>query len=163
MSIWSSLMSALAVYNSMGSLGALGDISFHVSSWNDIHTIEDLQRNAKNRTVTHAIIGKKPFTEYLGPDLQTISFKIKLNAQWGVNPVLEVEKLVGYCEEGTVLTFTLGGKKFGKNKWMITSVGEAVKYYDNRGAILSSEVDISLQEYVEPKLSQTIEREGDWA
>jgi phage protein U len=149
MSIWDSLQSALrSTVAGAGGLGTLGDISFRVSAWDDIHTFDDLTRSAKSRTASHEIIGQKPLTEYLGPDLQTLSLKIKLHAQRGVHPRDEVEKLIEYCESGQVLTFTVGGKKMGKNKWLIESVGEAVKYYDNKGNILASEVDLTLKEYV---------------
>ena len=152
MSIWDSLQSALrtAIAKS-GGLGTLGDISFRVSAWNDVHTFDDLTRSAKNRTAGHEIIGQKPFTEYLGPDLQTLSLKIKLHAQRGVNPREEVEQLIEYCESGKVLTFTVGGQKMGKNKWLVESVSEAIKYYDNHGNILATEVDLTLKEYVVTK------------
>ena len=149
MSIWDSLQSALRSSTARaGGLGTLGDISFRVSAWDDVHPFDDLTRSAKNRTASHEIIGQKPFTEYLGPDLQTLNVKIKLHAQRGVNPREEVEQLIEYCESGKVLTFTVGGQKMGKNKWLIESVGEAVKYYDNQGNILASEVDLALKEYV---------------
>lgn len=154
MSIWNSLLSGLNGFSSYGELGALGDISFSVSSWNRIHTFEDFSRSAKSRTAAHGIVGQKPLTEYIGADLQTISLRIKLHAARGVNPLKEAEKIIAYCEEGTVLTFTVGGKRIGKHRWLIESVTEAVKFYDSGGAILFSELDVSLKEYVLPQLPQ---------
>ena len=152
MGIWDSLMSAMAANNAAQiSLGALGDISFRVSAYNDIYTFDDLSISASSRTAQHDIIGEKALTEYLGPGLQEISMKIKMHAQWGVNPTAEVDKLIDYCESGTVLTFALGDKKVGKNKWLVTGLSEAVKHYDNAGNVLSAEVSVNLKEYVPPK------------
>lgn len=151
MGIWDSLMSDVSASGAMQGLGTLGDITFRVSAYNDIYTFDDFSLNASSRTAQHDIIGEKALTEYLGPGLQEVSMKIKLCAQWGVNPVNEAEKLIDYCESGTILTFTAGGRKVGKNKWLITSVGETVKYYDNAGNILSAELAISMKEYVPPK------------
>lgn len=154
MGIWESLSSALmsSVNNgTQGNLGALGDIAFRVSAYNDIYTFDELSVNASSRTAEHEIIGEKALTEYLGPGLQEISMKIKMCAQWGVNPINEVSKLIEYCESGKVHSFSVGGNKMGKNKWLIKSVAENVKNYDNAGNILSAEVSISLKEYVPPK------------
>ena len=152
MGIWDSLLSAVSsAVAKQSNLGTLGEISFRVSAWNDIYTFGELTRGSKNRTASHEIIGKKPLTEYIGPDLQTLSFKIKLHAALGVKPQEEVERLIEYCESGKVLTFTVGGQKMGKNKWLVESVKEAVKYYDNHGNILASEVDLTLKEYVVSK------------
>ena len=106
---------------------------------------------ASSRTSTHEIIGEKALTEYLGPGLQEISFTIKLNAQWGVNPLTEIERLIDYCESGTVLTFTMGNKRVGNYRWLIDSVDTTAKYYDFQGNILSAEASIKLKEYVPPK------------
>ncbi len=153
MGIWDSLLSGTSKAAAASSkLGTLGDISFRVSGYNDIFTYENYSRNASARTASHEIIGEKSVTEYLGPGLQEISFNIKLNAQWGVNPLTEIERLIDYCESGTVLTFTMGGKRVGKHKWLIESVDSSAKYYDSTGNILSAEASVKLKEYVPPAL-----------
>ncbi len=153
MGIWDSLLTSLSRLNAATSnLGTLGDISFHVSSSNDIYTYDNFSRSASSRTTSHDIIGEKSLTEYLGPGLQTISFTLKLNAQWGVNPLTEIERLIDYCESGTVLMFTMGNKRVGENRWLIESVDTTAKYYDFQGNILSAEASVKLKEYVPPKV-----------
>ena len=153
MGIWDSLLSSTAKAAAASSrLGTLGDISFRVSGYNDIFTYDNYSRNAEVRMASHEIIGEKAVTEYLGPGLQGISFTIKLNAQWGVNPLTEIERLIDYCESGTVLTFTMGGKRVGRYKWLIESVESSAKYYDNMGNILSADAAVKLKEYVPPAL-----------
>ncbi len=152
MGIWDSLLTGLSRLQAATSdLGTLGDISFRVSSSSDIFTYDNFSRSASSRTSTHEIIGEKALTEYLGPGLQEISFTIKLNAQWGVNPLTEIERLIDYCESGTVLTFTMGNKRVGNYRWLIDSVDTTAKYYDFQGNILSAEASIKLKEYVPPK------------
>lgn len=151
MGIWDSLISSQSTGGEMQGLGTLGDISFRVSAYDYIYTFDDLSMKAGCRTAQHELIGDKALTEYLGPELQEISMKIKLCAQWGVNPLEEIERLTDYSESGTVLTFTLGGKKVGKNRWLITSIDEAIKNYDVDGSILSADVSITMKEYVVPK------------
>ncbi len=151
MGIWDSLLSSVGkAVAATSKLGTLGDISFRVSGYNDIFTYDNYSRNASVRTANHEIIGEKSITEYLGPGLQEISFNIKLNAQWGVNPLKEIERLIDYCESGTVLTFTMGGKRVGRYKWLIESVDSNAKYYDNTGNILSADASVKLKEYVPP-------------
>lgn len=131
-----------------GSIGALGDIAFEVSAYNNIFTIDGYKRSVKAKLAAHEVIGQKPLTEFCGPELQSVSFGIKLHASWGVNPKKEMQRLTEYCETGEVLTFVLGGVPVGDNKWIIESVGESVDYFDAGGLILYSTADVTLTEYV---------------
>lgn len=152
MGIWDSLLTAVGRAYAAGSdIGTLGDISFHVSGYGDIYTYDNYSRSASSRTAGHEVIGGKALTEYLGPGLQEIGFTIKLNAQWGVNPLSEIERLIDYCESGTVLTFTMGNKRVGENRWIIESVESTAKAYDFEGNILSAEAGVKLKEYIPPK------------
>ena len=91
MSIWESLLSAFTSGGAgYSNIGTLGGISFHVSAWNDVYTFDEFSRSAKTRTASHEVIGQKPLTEYLGPDLQTLTLKIKLHASRGVKPRNEI-------------------------------------------------------------------------
>lgn len=144
----SSFLSA-AVSGGDGSIGSLGDIVFHVSSPKDILTIDNYGRDIKARLASHEIIGSKPLTEFLGADVQVLSFNIKLSAYRGVNPREELERLVQYAETGEVLTLVLGGRAIGEHKWLLESVKESVDYFDFDGTILASTASITLREYVE--------------
>lgn len=152
-SFWQALASrALAVgveKSTGGSIGALGEIAFEVSAYNDIFTLDSYKRSAKAKLATHEIIGEKPLTEFCGPELQEVSFSIKLHAAWGVNPKKEIARLIEYCENGAVLSFVLGGEPVGDNKWIIESVSESVDYFDHGGVIIYSTAEVSLREYVE--------------
>ena len=148
MSIWSSLTSYFSGSDlfSMASIGSLGDTVF-VASDRTVRTINDFKREAKARLSSHPIIGSKPLIEFLGPDLQTVSFTMKFTTMCGVNPKTEYEKLLKHCEAGDVLQLILNGQPVGENKWIITEVSEAVNYFDGHGKIISATATISLQEY----------------
>ena len=136
---------------SSGDIGTLGDITFKVSSYKDILTISTYQRDAKARTSTHEIIGQRPILEFLGPDLQTISFSIQLRAWCGANPKQALNTLRRYCETGEVLQFSMGGSPVGENKWLIESISGTANYFDGSGNIVSADASVSLKEYVENK------------
>ncbi|WP_196601761.1 phage tail protein [Pectinatus frisingensis] len=150
MGIWDNLISIVSIAEKIsGNIGTLGDLVFEVSSYDKIYTIDNYKRNSKSRTASHEVIGQKPILEFLGPDTDTISFTMRFNAFYGVNPTTETEKLRDYCSSGEVLQFTLGGNKVGNNKWIIDSVGETVNSFNGRGKVIVSTVDVSLKEYPE--------------
>lgn len=132
----------------MAEVGSLGAVVFSVSEAL-VRTFADYSRKASARTATHDIIAGKPILEFLGPGAETISFKIKLSAFRGVNPKDETDKLRLMCQEGEAVRFILAGSPVSDNKWLIESVDEAGNFYDARGNLISSDVSISLKEYVE--------------
>ena len=142
------VLSSLTGINFLGSvIGSLGGVVFKVSSPKNVMTLDGFSRSAKARLATHTVIAEKPLTEFLGADIQTLSFSIKLNAYRGVNPRKEMNKLIEYCEQGRVCTFVLGGRPVGGGKWLIESVKEGVDLFDFDGSVLSSTADLSLREY----------------
>lgn len=128
-------------------VGFLGGTPF-VTSKNYIYTFDDYSRNSSARYAKHDLIGQKPVLEYLGPDTEEISFKIKLRSDHGLSPRVELEKLRKYRNQGRVLPLIIGGRVIGKWNWVIESVSEAVNYWSRTGQILSCDVDIKLKEYV---------------
>lgn len=131
-----------------GSIGTLGDLVFEAST-STIRTFDDYKRNTKARIATHELIGRKPILEFLGPDVEEITFNMKFYVFFGVNPTEEVQKLRKSCSNGEVMNFILNNQPVGENKWLIESVGEAVTAWDNMGNIIRSSVDVTLKEYVD--------------
>ncbi|MDT8901824.1 phage tail protein [Anaeroselena agilis] len=115
-----------------------------------ILTFHDFQRDGAGRWATHEIIGqdRKPVLEFIGPDLETISFSILLSKTLGVEPIDELKKLRQLRDNGVVCTFTLGGNLVTTNQWVVTKVSESHASYTNKGALLAARVYISLTEYV---------------
>ena len=98
---------------------------------------------------THDIIGGKSRVEFIAPPVETIEFTIKLSKGLGLNPLRELEDLRAMRDTGAVFNLFIGGRPVSEHKWIIASLGETVKYFDRKGEILSVDVSISLQEYVE--------------
>ena len=129
-------------------IGSFGPIIFIVSSLR-VLTFNDFSRSASKRTAGHEVIKGKPRTEYLGPDLQTVSFKCTLDATYGVRPRAMIEALVQMAEQGFAFPLVIGGKPIGLHNWSLDSVTANDEYMYNFGELMRAEVTLSLTEYVE--------------
>lgn len=128
-------------------IGCLGPVVFTVSS-SEVRTFSDWKREAKGRYATHNVMGGRPVLEFLGTDLQTITFTMRLSVFLGVNPANEAAKLRQLCEDGTSMPLVIGNEPVGENNWIIESIGEETQEWDNNGNILISTLQVTLKEYV---------------
>jgi len=134
-------------------LGAIGSkeiddvIIFEVSD-ERILTIDEFVRTNTVRFAKNDVLLKKPVSQYVGPDLDTIEFKIILKAQYGVNPKAEMDKLTYLHRDGTTVSIIIGKMAFGMYRWRIADLGMPFDVIDNNGVCLSSTLTISFEEYV---------------
>lgn len=128
-------------------IGALGDILFKVSI-QDVHTFQDFTRSSSGRWAHHEVHMQKPKSEFLGPDLDTITFKMQFEASLGRNPRLDMERLMKLTRNGKSFPLVIGGVAMGYYRWTVESVEQAYKNVDNRGRVLSGEATVTLKEYV---------------
>lgn len=126
-------------------IGALGEITFECSR-EVFRTIKDYQRNSKARYAEHKLVMKNPALEYLGADVQEISFKMIFSASLGVNPAEESARLRKMCTEGQASPLVLGSELVGE-LWIVESVQESAQAFDGSGNIILSEVNVHLKEY----------------
>lgn len=129
--------------------GSFGDIEFECSS-KVVRTFDDYRRKTAARFAEHKLIGRKPLLEFLGEDLNEISFKIKLVRSLGVDPKEEADKLRELCLTGSAEFLTIGEDVIGQ--FVLESIDEDVEYWE-RGEILISELKVRLKEYVDDDLS----------
>ncbi|MBP1924587.1 phage protein U [Sedimentibacter acidaminivorans] len=129
-------------------IGFYGDIVFETSD-KRILNFNNFKRNISSRWATHEVIGKKPASEFLGANLDTISFTIHLSGQYGIKPQEEMDRWLIKCRAGTVETLVIGNKALGMDKWKVLSVSQMWNTILNKGEVFSSDVDIELEEYVE--------------
>lgn len=129
-------------------IGFYGDIVFETND-KRILTFKGFQRNASSRWVTHDVIGRKPSSEFIGPNLDTISFTIDLNGNFGVKPQEEMDRWLVKCRDGTVDTLVIGKKPLGVDRWSVKSVSQMWNVVLNKGEIFSASIDIELEEYLE--------------
>jgi phage protein U len=128
-------------------IGSLGDIVFEVSN-QKVRTFNDFSRSASARWADHEIIGRKPLSEFIGPDLDEIKFRMRFDVALGLNPRNELDRLLIKCRTGKPETLVIGGKPLGMFKWTVRQVGQSWKTFDGAGRLLVAEVDVTLKEYM---------------
>ncbi len=128
----------------MAKIGNWGSYLKFQTDDSKVLTFDGFNRKASARVSKHNIISGKPVLEYLGPDLQSITFRIELNAMLGVRPRKEEEKLLKRI--GYVAPLVIGGKKIC-SRAMLTGVGSAYDIVLMKGEVLSISLDITLTEY----------------
>jgi len=128
-------------------IGLLGDIRFRVSD-KRVLTIRNLKREISASWNTMDRIGLKPLTEYTGPNLQTISFEMTLDASLGAKPRVMLRTLERMAEGQEAYELVLGRRLIGKNKWVITKCSAAYDVILRGGEIYKATVNLNLQEYV---------------
>ncbi|MEK3976051.1 phage tail protein [Psychrobacillus sp. FSL K6-1267] len=131
----------------MAKIGSLGGIVFEVSSKKN-YTFKDFSRSGSARWNEHEIIASKPISEFLGADLEEITFTIILKAEFGVNPLKQLEIMRKIRDTGKTAPFVLGGKPLSINHWSIRQISETHKTVDNKGNVLNVEATLTLKEYV---------------
>lgn len=130
----------------MAKIGTFGGISFVVSS-NKVSTFDDLKWDTSAAYATHDRHLQPDLLEFLGPDPEQITFKMKFSVFLGVNPLKAVNDLRRMVREGTVERLVIGGRVYGDYKWAITKVSSAMKTFDNKGNCWAAEVTVTLKEY----------------
>ena len=127
-------------------IGYFDDLIFETSD-KKVLTIADMTRNAEAVYEDHASIGQKPQSEFLRPDLDTVSFTIHLHTKLGVDPKTEADKWLDYCRRGVVGTLCVG-VPIGVDKWTIRSVSQQWNRVLNNGKLISCSVNVTLKEYI---------------
>lgn len=130
----------------MGLIGSFGDVIFEVSS-ERMRTFHDFSRSASARWATHEIMRYKPALEFLGPDLDTISFQMRFETAFGVDPKLEMDKLLRMCRSGQAEQLIIGGSVMGYHQWVCDSIRQNWQKVDGRGRIIVGVVEVTLIEY----------------
>lgn len=129
-------------------IGYFGKIKF-ITNDKRILTFTDFKRDSSARFEKHGVIGRKPLKEFLGPELDTITFTIQLSAAHGVNPRVEAEKWLRINRAGLAYPLVIGTRALGLDKWTVENVSQAWGVVLNQGELYSCNVDITLEEYIE--------------
>ena len=128
-------------------IGLLGSLRFRVND-NKVFTFSNMKREVSASWNTMERIGQKPISEFGGPNLQTISLDITLDASLGVRPRQLLEVLERMTESGQASELVIGRKMVGKNKWVITKCSQAWDVILRGGELYRANVSLSLQEYL---------------
>ena len=147
MGLLSALRGKLSAFGLSMPIGSLGEIIFEVSG-SKVRTFKDMKRSTKGRYASHVVIGGKPILEFVGPDGEELSFTMQFSIAWGVHPQEETQKIREICEKGEANYFVLCNTTIGENLWVVDSVSETVDIVDNNGRIITSQIDVTLKEYI---------------
>lgn len=128
-------------------IGSFGDIVFEVSA-EKIRTFDNFVRSSAGRWSEHEVINQKPPSEFIGPGLDSISFSMRFDVQYGMNPRVEMEKLLIMERSGQAEILIIGGKGLGIDKWVITNLKQNWQTVDNQGNVLVGVAEVTLKEYV---------------
>lgn len=127
-------------------VGFMADIPFIVSS-RFIRTFDDYGRGSAGRWAQHDIIGDKPVLEFIGSDVEKISFSMQLRADQGISPARELKKLRKLRDSGKQFPLVIGGNMISDNMWVLDSIDESVSFWGKAGSMLSVKVNVTLREY----------------
>ncbi len=128
-------------------IGALGDILFKVS-YKNINTFQDLVRSSSGRWAYHEVHMQKPRSEFLGPNLDTITFLMQFESSLGRNPRYDMEKLMKLTRTGEALPLVIGGDALGYYRWTVEATEQTYKQVDKNGKVISGAITVTLKEYV---------------
>ena len=132
----------------MAKIGNFGKLIVFETSDSRILNFNNFQRTVSASWQSHERIGKKPLSEFAGPELQEITFSVTLNAQYGIQPRKVLENLEKAVETGQVELLIIGAAKIGKNRWKIVKMSEAWETILNRGELLKATVNLTVEEYL---------------
>lgn len=128
-------------------IGVWGDVVFTVSL-DEVKTFDNLKRTESARWSKHDIHGQKQKSELIGLDVGDITFNMHFSAFHGVNPRVEMDKLLWQVRRGEAHTLIIGVKRIGMNKWYIPNISENWNYVDNRGNLLTASLNVTMEEYL---------------
>ena len=86
-------------------IGYMGDVTFVVSSHYMI-TPSEFQRSGESRWSEHDLILRKPVSQFKGPGLEKVTFKIQLRADHNITPSSQLKKLRQMRDTGAVFSET---------------------------------------------------------
>lgn len=131
----------------MAVVGCLGDIVFSVSS-NQVRTFNNMKWESSTQYAQHNRHLQDVLLEYTGTNPDTISFSMFFSKFCGVDPILEITKIIDAERKGEIMRLVIGNKTYGKYKWVITKSSKALNYFDGHGNLQGASIDVSLTAYV---------------
>ena len=127
-------------------IGYMGDIVFTVSE-DYMLTMTGDEQEGSGRWAEHALLMRKPVSQFGGPGLEKLSFSVILSAAHGVNPATQLEKFRRMRDTGAVFPLVIGGKPVSQGYWRLDSVKRTGSYYLADGQLMQCTAQLSLTEY----------------
>ncbi|CAI1645505.1 phage tail protein [Serratia quinivorans] len=139
-------------------VGTYGHIVF-LTSTQYIRTFSNFKRSSGERYAKHDVMGAKPVNEHIGPELDQISFSMRLDASLGLLPLLSLSALRTIRGAAEVNPLIIGTSYLGN--YLITNISEEWRYFGATGTPRVIIVEINLIEDSQGSLRETIVKFGD--
>lgn len=130
----------------MATIGTFAGVTFSVSD-ETVKTFNNMKWQVSGKYAEHDRHLKRDLLEFLGPELETISFEMRLSVFLGVTPLTEIIKLRSIIQTGKTDRLVIGGKVYGSYKWAMTEMSVNLERFDNKGNLLVAMVDVTMKEY----------------
>ena len=130
----------------MAVIGALGEIIFSVSS-KEVKTFDNAKWSSSARYGEHDRHLNDTLLEFTGNDPDDFSFTMMFSAFLGVDPMVEIDKLLTVKRNGIAMRLVIGTKGYGKYRWVITKTKFELERFDNRGNLLEAGIAVTLKAY----------------
>lgn len=128
-------------------IGTLGDIVFEVSD-KRILTVDKIKRSASGKWNEHTVMGRKSKSEFVSPEIQQTSFEITLDAQLGVRPREQADKLIRMAQNGVVVPCIIGSKPISTSLMQrVMSVSDTWDDVLSGGELVLTKLSITLKDY----------------
>ena len=126
-------------------VGSLGKVVFEVSSAR-VLTPASIALSCDARYEDHEVQGSSPRSEFLAPNLGSVTLAMTLRRDLGVDPVAEAQSLEAMLRRGEVVPLVLAGKYLGK--WTIRKVDQSWRQMLQGGeGPLAMTLSVELKEY----------------
>ncbi len=130
----------------MAQIGSFGDLTFKVSD-KFVHTFDGMNWNFSAKYATHDRHIKADLLEYMGPEIETISFSMVLSVFLGVTPLKQIKKIREMIKKGYARRLVIGGKVYGNYKWVMESGSVEMQRFDKKGNLWAAKIKVTLKEY----------------
>lgn len=127
----------------MSAIGSFGKLVFSASA-DKVLTFDNFERTRSAEYAEHSIIQRKPKLEFVGSNLQEVSFDIQLNQKLGVNIADSLNLIQKYIDEHTNESLIVGSNVIGE--FVIVSAKELHKYII-KGTPIVVNISLNLKEY----------------
>lgn len=130
----------------MAQVGSFGNLVFSVSD-RTVRTFDGMSWDFSANYATHDRHIKADILEYMGPEIEEVSFSMYFSVFLGVNPANEIEKLRKMVRNGNTDRLVIGGKVYGSYKWVMQKGSVTMKRFDQKGNLWVAEAKVTLKEY----------------
>ena len=90
---------------------------------------------------------KADLIEYMGPEIETISFSMVLSVFLGVTPLKQIKKMRKMIRKGYARRLVIGGKVYGNYKWVMEKGSVELQRFDKKGNLWAAKIKVTLKEY----------------